>query len=100
MTPSSKGPPDPHNAARGGKEDEDEQEEQDGVRCYVCDEDLTDRSLRKGSKKENKEGKNEVEKEKEKEKVKPGLVEISSEGTGFAGGGKNMAKREGVAFQC
>ncbi len=60
------------------------------VLCYVCETDITDKSRNK----EAKEGK------EEKEKIRPGLVEISSDGTGFAGGGKNMARREGVAFQC
>jgi nitric oxide synthase-interacting protein len=58
------------------------------VRCYVCQEDMT--GGRKGKKSDS--GK--------KEKVERGLVELSSEGTGFAGGGTNMVKRQGVAFQC
>lgn len=69
----------------------DESAEVGVVRCYVCQADVTQR---KKAKKEGKEGK------EEKEKIRPGLVEISSEGTGFAGGGKNMVKRKGVAFQC
>lgn len=53
------------------------------VRCYVCQADLTARK-----KKDGKDGKTEM------------LVEIASDGTGFAGGGSNMIKRAGVSFQC
>jgi nitric oxide synthase-interacting protein len=64
------------------------------VRCYVCQEDVT--PGRRSKKRKAAEGE-----EKGKEaKVDRGLVELSSEGTGFAGGGKNMVKRQGVAFQC
>jgi nitric oxide synthase-interacting protein len=68
------------------------------VRCYVCQEDVT--PGRRSKKRKTAEG-GEGEKAKEKEaKVGRGLVELSSDGTGFAGGGKNMVKRQGVAFQC
>ncbi|KAK1073076.1 hypothetical protein LTR12_013141 [Friedmanniomyces endolithicus] len=64
------------------------------VRCFVCAEDVSQgRSVKRE--------KPEVDGKKEKEgKVERGLVELSSEGTGFAGGGGNMVKKEGVAFQC
>ncbi|KAH8696046.1 RING finger domain-containing protein [Talaromyces proteolyticus] len=64
------------------------------ILCYVCETDITPSSKHKSKPKEK--GK---EKE-EKSKIKPGLVEIRSEGTGFAKGGDNMAKKQGVAFQC
>lgn len=65
------------------------------IHCYVCDADLTSVP---GGKTRDKEGKKGKKEKKDKDGVKPGLVEIRSEGTGFAGGGKNMVKREGVAF--
>jgi nitric oxide synthase-interacting protein len=71
----------------------DDAPEPETIHCYVCDTDLTS----KPEKKSKHNGKD--EKKKDKEKVRPGLVQIRSEGTGFAGGGKNMVKREGVAFQ-
>lgn len=70
----------------------DEMPEPESVHCYVCDADLTARKKKSKKEKDGEGG-------KEKEKVNPGLVEIRSEGTGFASGGKAMVKREGVAFQ-
>lgn len=80
MVPSQ-GPPDPH------APDQDNH-----ISCYVCDADLSGKPPVKSDK--------EVAKGAAKDAAKPGVVEINSEGTGFAGGGKNMAKRQGVAFQC
>jgi nitric oxide synthase-interacting protein len=65
--------------------------EPETVHCYVCDADLT-------TVPESKDGRKEKKKDKEKA-PKPGLVEIRSEGTGFASGGKAVVKRDGVAFQ-
>src|SRR5436189_1244265 len=62
------------------------------ILCYVCETDVTERkaSLKEGKK----------EREKDREKIRPGLVAISSEGTGFAGGGVSIAKKAGTACRC
>lgn len=58
---------------------------EDHLTCYVCDTDLC------GTHNGN---------DGEKSALRAGVVEIKSEGTGFAGAGTNMATRQGVAFQC
>ncbi|KAK6358429.1 hypothetical protein TWF730_007763 [Orbilia blumenaviensis] len=70
--------------------------EEHRIQCSVCETDLSETSTTsKSSKKRDK------DKDKEKDSIKPGLVQISSDGTGFtAGGGKVLAKKEMVAFQC
>ncbi|PYH95804.1 hypothetical protein BO71DRAFT_350720 [Aspergillus ellipticus CBS 707.79] len=62
------------------------------ILCYVCEADVTPTA--------SKEGKDGKKKKKDKEGIRPGLVEVSSEGTGFAGRGGNVATKVGVAFQC
>ncbi|KAL4801085.1 hypothetical protein BDV19DRAFT_384101 [Aspergillus venezuelensis] len=97
MTPHDA--PDPH----ASKEEQEEAAKLAGlILCYVCERDLTGRSADKGGEKEDKdkdEGKKK-KKKKDKEAIAPGLVEISSEGTGFAGRGGSVASKAGVAFQC
>jgi nitric oxide synthase-interacting protein len=63
-----------------------------GLRCYVCDTDLVDKASNGKSEKSSK--------KKDKDKIKPGLVQIRSEGTGFSAGGANQVQKTGVAFQC
>ncbi|KAI0437660.1 hypothetical protein F4803DRAFT_133180 [Xylaria telfairii] len=68
--------------------------EPDVLRCYVCDADLTERGG--GSREEGSKGK-----KKDKDRIRPGLVELRSEGTGFSAGGANQVRKNGVAaFQC
>lgn len=64
------------------------------VRCYVCQEDITP-GRRVKRKKDPESGKKEKD-----SKVERGMVELCSDGTGFAGRGTNMVKRAGTAFQC
>ncbi|KAI1805802.1 ENOS interacting protein [Daldinia bambusicola] len=75
---------DPHASAEGSE----------GLRCYVCEADLTDR------KSKSKDESGEKGKKKDKEKIRPGLVDLRSEGTGFSAGGVNQVQKSGVAFQC
>ncbi|KAK7749262.1 hypothetical protein SLS62_008231 [Diatrype stigma] len=60
------------------------------IQCYVCEADLTDRPPH---------GKTDDGKKK-KDKIRPGLVELRSEGTGFSAAGANQVKKAGVGFQC
>ncbi|KAF2001494.1 hypothetical protein P154DRAFT_521581 [Amniculicola lignicola CBS 123094] len=66
----------------------------DTIHCYVCDADVTPRK----EKEDVKEGKKKSKKDKERG-PRPGLVEIKSEGTGYASAGKSEVKKAGVAFQ-
>lgn len=57
------------------------------VTCYVCDENLSEVPGKKNGKK--------------KSMIKPGLVLVQSDGTGFSAGGGNVTtEKEGIAFQC
>ncbi|KAL2421556.1 hypothetical protein ABEF95_005486 [Exophiala dermatitidis] len=102
------------NTSSGNKEKEKQQQQQEQrsrIACFVCEADLSGSSTKNnkidtseapensGASKDDKADRN--QKEGKRRQKRPGrLVEISCEGTGFAGGGTNVAKREGVAFQC
>ncbi|KAK5040145.1 hypothetical protein LTS07_000642 [Exophiala sideris] len=71
--------------------------------CYVCEADLSGTTTKEHDENDATEEKESKKSKKDKKNGTLGkgrLVEISCEGTGFAGGGANMAKRDGVAFQC
>ena len=71
------------------------------MQCYVCNANLSSLSSARptGDQEERERGAQGDERGK-KGALPPGLVEISSEGTGFAGMGKNTVEREGIVFQC
>lgn len=84
--------PDPH----ASKEQQEHTAELHGrILCYVCETDVTPydpRADAPGAKKPKKKDKDTG--------IRPGLVEVGSEGTGFSGQGRNVATKRGVAFQC
>lgn len=89
MTPHDA--PDPH----ATKEEQEQTAALHGrILCYVCETDVTPDSKTRDDSGAGK------KKKKDKEGIRPGLVEVSSEGTGFAGRGGNVATKKGVAFQC
>ena len=93
MIPHDHHIPDPH----ASKEEQEKNAALHGqVLCYVCETDVTAKSTPDG----NGNGNNKKSKKKDKDAIQPGLVEVSSEGTGFASKGGNMGKKTGVAFQC
>ncbi|KAJ1337462.1 nitric oxide synthase-interacting protein [Microdochium nivale] len=92
----------PHAQIAGGGEGADGVDAAPLLLCYVCDADLTDRgddvsTVNDGS------GKGDKTKKKDrgdKDKIRPGLVDLRCEGTGFSAGGANQVKKSGVQFQC
>ncbi|KAI2626703.1 ENOS interacting protein [Hypoxylon sp. NC1633] len=77
--------------------------EAERVRCYVCEADLTERSSKASGDVDGDDadtGQKGKKKDKDKEKIRPGLVELRSEGTGFSAGGVAQVQKSGVAFQC
>lgn len=99
MTPHAV--PDPH----ASKEEQEQTAVLHGrILCYVCEADVTpsgpSRDEGVDADAEHGSGKKKSKKKDKESGIRPGLVEVCSEGTGFAGRGGNMAKKTGVAFQC
>ncbi|KAJ8119271.1 hypothetical protein O1611_g10643 [Lasiodiplodia mahajangana] len=68
--------------------------EPDVLRCYVCDIDLSDR-------KDRNHGENPKGKKKDRDRIRPGLVELRCEGTGYSASGANQVHKDAIAaFQC
>lgn len=86
--------PDPHNP----------EVEHSVLRCFVCETDLTREEQEAISMEVEGGGEKKKKRKSKKDKdgggVKPGLVDLKSEGTGFASGGNNLVKKTGVVFQC
>ncbi len=59
----------------------------DAVRCYVCDSDLTERKAERNGR-------------ADKERIRPGLVELKSEGPGFSAAGATEVQRNIVSFKA
>lgn len=71
------------------------------ILCYVCEADVTPGGPPRDDIVDvEQNGKKKKKSKKDKEGILPGLVEVCSEGTGFAGRGGNVATKTGVAFQC
>lgn len=64
------------------------EKKQKRIQCFVCSTDITTSTTKKDKTKDGK------------DTIQTGLADISSDGTGFAGGGTNMVQRGGTAFQC
>lgn len=84
---------------------QEEQEHTAGLQgrmlCYVCETDVTPGGPPRDDNVDTEHnGKKKKKSRKDKEGILPGLVEVCSEGTGFAGRGGNVATKTGVAFQC